>query len=200
MIRLAAFRGAAFNQNGDLGNLRVFARALTGANVGVSINLDATGREELVRADFLVIGDASLAQQRTHADEFQGLPGLIQERRANGKATLLAGSSFEQLASPIFGLQATTRSERVSAFASCDIGGKKYWGYVNTTVHLPLLVVDGLTLGTQLFGPLLARNPNLIRQLAVGLSLDIDEAYVADLARLMSDSENYRQSLANNLQ
>ena len=165
MISLGAFFGPEFDQNGDLGNLTVLCRALEFENQSVRVEPDVRTREILIEVDFLLVGDASLAHQRARRAEFDSLGELITERRRHAKWTLLVGSSYRNLAETVFGSVGLTRSTRISGFFSANLAGGSYWGYVNTDVELPAISIQDSVIGTDFFGPFLARNPSMIESI-----------------------------------
>lgn len=194
MILLGAFFGNEFNQNGDLANLEVIARAFVSESTEVAVATDVRDFNELVNLDFLVIGDCSKAHMRNRINELTDLPRVIDQRVKLGKWTLIVGNSYEFLSAAIFDLQPIERESPISGFFSHNFGGLNYWGYINTKVQLPPVVVKKYLVGTQFFGPLLARNPLLITQIAVDLGVQTDRTFIDDLDSTMRRSPNFQEA------
>lgn len=198
MIRLAGFFGKEFDQNGDLGNLEVLGRALAPHGSAVQTLMDVRDPVLLTEAEFLVIGDASRAHQRKRSFELQGLHELIVSREKNCLWSLVVGSTYEQLAADHFGFEVQS-TRRISAFASSEFGDREYWGYLNTEVLVPRFVIQGTTIGTQFFGPLLARNPVLVSEIAESSGWQVDLNYLEKLQSLMDQSPNSVQARKSHL-
>jgi len=164
-----SFRPEYFNQNGDQGNLEVLEYV--------------TGRR-LTRiadpaADFVVVGDASRAAIREFGPELLALQPQIEERLEQGRPTLLVGSSFEFYSDRSEMLPKLSRGPRVSKFVKVGHAGHEVVGYRNSDVVDSDLYIRGAFLGTLLFGPLLAKNLDLLSIIANALKLEIslDDPY-----------------------
>lgn len=199
MIRLGAFFGPEFNQNGDLGNLTVLGRALQGRGQSIRIELEVQHHDALVEVDFLVVGDGSLAHQRARQSELKLLADVVAERRVRGKWTLLVGSSYRQLAQPVFGSTSTSGIERRSGFFTTDVSGSALWGYMNTESDLAPVVIQDRVIGTEFFGPFLARNPSIIQLICEANSWQVDPTFVEQLNDFMAKSPNYREAQRHRL-
>lgn len=199
MITIGAFFGNEFNQNGDLANLEVIQRACLNAGSHVVAKPNLQDGQQLFDADFLVVGDASMAHQRHRSGEITGLVEIVREREHAGKPTLLVGSSYEHLWGKLTGSEFQARKSRLSGFYSTFVGGREYWGYVNTQSSMPLLAQHGATTGTAFFGPFLARNVDALKKLLASLGCKADESYLAELRRLMDNSPNYREAQSNRI-
>lgn len=194
MISVGAFFGSEFNQNGDLAHLELIARAAGPFGVPLELVPDAQDPRVLAELDLLIVGDASRAHQRFRSNEFIKLADLIASRESSGKFTLLVGSSYEKLAHAVFGLEGDRMIERVSSFGSVMRDGDIYWGYLNTEVDLPKVNVSGRTIGTQFFGPFLARNPWLLRRILEQLNVQFDVEFIDRLESLMLSSVNFAEA------
>ena len=195
MTSVGAFFGSEFNQNGDLAHLEVFSRATVGAPTPIQVFPNVSDRKALLSLDVLIVGDASRAHHRFRSQEFAWLPEVLSEREVAGRHSLVIGSSYEKLAASVFGIEPTNLNERVSSFGSTTINDDKYWGYLNTEVDIPRVSFSGRTIGTQYFGPFLARNPWLLRRILTELNLEFDVDFVDRLESLMLSSVNYAEAL-----
>lgn len=169
MTTVFSFQPEYFNQNGDQANLEVLEYA-TGSR------LTRIGDPA---ADLLVVGDASRAAMRKFSSEMQALQPHIEERLELGRPTLLVGSSFEFYSDRSEMLPKLPRGPRVSKFVKVDHAGSEVVGYRNSEVVDSELFIRGAFVGTLLFGPLLAKNPDLLSMFANALGLDfsLDDSY-----------------------
>lgn len=166
MIRVFSYRPEFFNQNGDQGNLEALSY-FTGKPIQ---------HTDFESADFVLFGDASRAAMREFAEELKSFVPALQGRLDHGKPTLLVGSCFEFFAPMLSGMPEITRSERVSDFIRVNVAGMDVFGYRNTTVANPLVFVSGGFVGTVFFGPILAKNPELLEMVGkeLGFVVKVD--------------------------
>lgn len=169
MTSVFSFEPEYFNQNGDQGNLEVLEHA-------TSRNFLRTSDPE---ADFMLIGDASRAAIRHFTPELTKLQPAVEARLQNGLPTLLIGSSYEFFASQSELLPKLVLGDRVSKFVRVDYAGSKVVGYRNSEVLDSELFVRGGFVGTLLFGPLLAKNPEMLRLFAehLKIAVTVDDGY-----------------------
>lgn len=156
MITLGTFRPEFFNNNGDQGNLEVLQAQLAWRGVDcrkVDQNLGAS--------DFLLIGDASRAAMRHFERELLGLSSIVEERLTLGAPTLIVGSAFEFFAGKVAGLPTLRQVARASEFRTARSGSLEAFGYRNSEADLDLFVSGGF-IATTLFGPVLAKSPDLL--------------------------------------
>lgn len=156
MIKLSSFKPEFFNNNGDQGNLEVLECQLDWR--GVSFNTD---NQDFVSADFLLVGDASRAVIRHFDKELLELAPVLEERLPRGLPTLLVGSAFEFYAGRITGLPALKTISRASEFRTVEQSGIEAYGYRNSEVDQDLFL-SGAFVGTTLYGPVLAKSPQLL--------------------------------------
>ena len=160
MIRLSTFEPKYFNNNGDQGNIEVLRFSLDSRNLASSLDTVIT-----IDSDFVLVGDASRAVMREYSPQLSSLVEVLAKRLELGKATLLVGSSWEYFA-PLLGIE-VKMGERLSAFVMEQSQGESVMGYHNSLVSQGRLFIHGLFTGTTLYGPLLAKNPDLLAQLLV---------------------------------
>ena len=171
-----SFEPQHFNNNGDQGNLLVLSKQL--ALSGQSF----TETEEIRDADFVLVGDASIAAMRHYAGRLELLRPFIKDRFAQGAPTLIVGSSYEFFASDL-GLTSKPYLRR-SEFVDQD----GIFGYMNVDHNLPPFVANGAFMATSLFGPILAKNPELLEQMTISLGAtfqieNIEREWVAEIRR-----------------
>lgn len=173
MITLASFRPEFFNQNGDQANLEVLGMQLMWRGIECEV-----AHQNFDSADFLLIGDASRAAIREFGAELELLIPTLSKRLESGLPTLLVGSAHEYFAGKVVGLPALVRSARASEFREVSRSGLKAFGYRNSEV-IEDLVVSGAFVSTTLFGPVLAKSPDLLNLILSRLG--VEEPLPADI-------------------
>jgi CobQ-like glutamine amidotransferase family enzyme len=156
MIRLATFMPEYFNNNGDQGNIEVLAKQLGWRGIQHSVT-----STEFIEADFLLVGDGSRAVMREFESDLSAMTDLVAERLGGGKATLLVGSSHEYFCSKLPELPDLKTLSRVSEFREVTSGNHKAFGYRNTDKDVDLFIKEAF-ISTSLYGPILAKNQNLL--------------------------------------
>lgn len=164
MTSVFSFEAQFFNQNGDQGNLAVLEHVTEKKLLKID---DPT-------ADLVIIGDASRAAMRRFAPELTALIPAIEQRLLEGLPTLLVGSSFEFYSERCEMLPTLTRGPRESKFVKVNHDGSQVVGYRNSDVLGSELFVRGCFVGTLLFGPLLAKNPDLLGLFSESLGLETE--------------------------
>lgn len=190
MITLSSFEPELFNRNADQGNLMVLRKQLQWRDVEFE-----DLREFDVDADFVLIGDSFNAVTKHYQSALLELAPKLQERLELGRATLLIGSSYELYMDALVGLPSRRASKRASEFRNVSLGGVKAFGYRNTDLESNDLFVKGAFIGTTLFGPVLAKSPDLLGIVlrALGVTQDLDpvmqlrlDGYLAEIIRTSS--------------
>jgi CobQ-like glutamine amidotransferase family enzyme len=161
MTSIYSFEPSYFNQNGDQGNLEIL-EYVTGQK------FQATNDP---LADFMLVGDASRAAMRKFSAQLLGLKPFVETRLQTGLPTLLIGSSYEFFAQNSELLPNLSMGARVSKFVRVNHAGSQVVGYRNSEVTDSELYVRGNFVGTLLFGPVLAKNPELLKLFVEALSL-----------------------------
>ena len=186
MITLSTFRPDYFNQNGDQANLEVLGMQLLWRGLECQV-LDAPQQS----ADFLLIGDASRAAMRHFEAELLQLIPLITERLNDGLPTLLVGSAHEFFAGRVEGLPALAKTARASEFREVKASGLTAFGYRNSEA-VEDLFISGAFVSTTLFGPVLAKSPELLEMMLtrIGASEPLPEDIKQELEGLVSEIRN----------
>ncbi len=164
MIKIFSFEPIYFDNNGDQGNVEVLVHQLNQQGKKFKIVTSAE------KADFVLIGDGSNAVMDRYSKELGKLRKIVAQRFAQGLPTLLVGSAYEFFAAEM-GLSPNV-VKRESKFVTTNEG---YFGYRNSDKDLPVCFVKGSFIGTNLFGPVLAKNPQLLGRVlnAVGAELKL---------------------------
>jgi CobQ-like glutamine amidotransferase family enzyme len=176
MIRLASFNPEFFDNNGDQGNLAVITAQLEAMKIEFQVTNEYQG------SDFLLVGDCSIAVLKHFETELNELLAELKMRYVAGKPTLLVGRTYEYFA-PLLGIDLKT-GDRESKFVSLRVLDQEVFGYHNSTVVEPRLAVSGSFFGTTLYGPLLAKNPMLLKLLVKALGVELKADYFEESVRL----------------
>ena len=182
MIRVFSFRPEYFNQNGDQGNLEALSH-FTGQTLEQS---------DFDSADFVLFGDASRAAMREFSEQLHGFVPGLQKRLDSGKPTLLVGSCYELFAPMLSGMPEFVFAERRSEFSETTVADIEIFGYRNTEVSTPEVFVNGGFVGTVYFGPVFAKNPELlgivVKQLGFEVSVSQEERrWLQEIRSTISD-------------
>ncbi len=176
MITIASFKPEYFDNNGDQGNITALIAQLN----SVAAPFERT--DVCVGADFLMVGDSSIAaHEHFEKDLLELLPELKLRLKA-GKPTLLVGRSWEIFA-PLLGIR-VTNEERISKFFELRVAEHEVIGYHNSTLLEPKFFISGAFIGTTLFGPLLAKNPSVLKLIGTSLGVDFDREFFRESERL----------------
>jgi len=170
MITLASFHPEHFNNNADQGNIEVLTWMLNKASLGHEVS--ATISPE---SNFVMIGDASFAALAHYESKLESLIPMLAKRLQDGSPTLLVGSSYEFYLKRMAGLPGFRVSDRASGFVSVETSMKDaVIGYKNSELFDAEVFISAAFIGTQLYGPILAKNPDLLQLILRGLGETID--------------------------
>ena len=183
MIKLSSFKPEYFDNNGDQGNMAVITAQLTALNIQFETTSDYQG------SDFLLVGDCSIAVLGHFDSELTDLLAELKMRYLAGKPTLLVGRTYEYFA-PLLGID-LKHGDRESKFVSLKVMDQEVFGYHNSTVLEPRLKITGSFIGTTLFGPLLAKNPMVLKMLLSSLGVELQGGYFEESVRL---AKNVREA------
>ncbi len=179
MIRLASFRPEFFNQNGDQANLEVVGMQLMWRGIECEVS-----DKDFDEADFLLIGDASRAAMREFGPELEILAPLLAERLEAGLPTLLVGSAHEFFSGKLPGFPELAKTKRSSEFRELNAYGLNVFGYRNSEA-VGDFFASGAFVSTTLFGPVLAKSPDLLN--LVLDRLGVSDPLPADIERELSN-------------
>ena len=161
MIRLLDLFPDHLNLNGDRANLLVLRRRAEWGGIAVSHDGLKPGESlPLERPDVVLIGHGSSAAWRQAYPALRSvIPGLEQWMR-DGTQILAVSTGFAALHGLLTELpEQVNKVERVSNFVVEEFEGRTLCGYKNSDLALADLQIFGNLYGTQLHGPLLAKNP-----------------------------------------
>lgn len=147
--------------NGDQANLKVLAKRLEW--FGQKSVISAVNKGDLLpkECDLIFVGHGSLAAWKDIEADFSSLLPEILKKINEGTAFFAVASGYEEsIRLGIFSGELVP-CERISKFEVSELDGLKILGYLNAATKAPAIQRDQLLLGTQLHGPLLAKNPKL---------------------------------------
>jgi CobQ-like glutamine amidotransferase family enzyme len=181
MKKLATFMPKYFDNNGDQGNIEVLAKQLEWRGVQYSVT-----STELQDSDFLLVGDGSRAVMREFKSELAAITDLVSERLRTGKATLLVGSAHEFFCSRSPGLPELKKTPRVSEHREVTFGDLSVFGYRNNEIDLDFFIEQAF-ISTSLFGPILAKNGNLLNIVlnSMGVTSELPAVFQSRLAPVL---------------
>ncbi len=162
MIKLVSLFSRHLDLNGDQANLKVaqirlgwFGHQVEIVNVdkGVAIPTDAA---------LVFLGHGSIAAWADIEDDLYKLVPQITSLIANGMAFMAVASGHERAIELGLMPGKVDKVERVSKFEIATLDGQEILGYLNSETTAPIIQKQGLVLGTQLHGPLFAKNPDFV--------------------------------------
>jgi CobQ-like glutamine amidotransferase family enzyme len=183
MITLASYRPEFFNQNGDQGNIEVLGMQLMWRSIDCEVS-----SKDFDDADFFMVGDASRAVMREFSADLELLVPMLTQRFASGLPTLLVGSAHEFFAGKVDGLPALKTAARKSEFREVKQSELSAFGYRNSEC-VEDLVVSGAFISTTLFGPVLAKSPDLLDLTLkrLGVTEPLPSGIEAELTQLVQE-------------
>ncbi len=161
-LKLAALFPEHLDLNGDQANLKVAKTRLEWFGYEVEIVPVHKGDQIPLDSAMIFLGHGSIAawadiDSDLHA-QIPKLKSMIQE----GVAFMAVASGHERAIELGLLPGQITKHERVSKFELTNLNGIEVLGYLNSESDAPIIQKSGLVLGTQLHGPLFAKNPMLV--------------------------------------
>lgn len=173
MIRLGGLFPKHLNLNGDFGNLEVIVKQLEWRGFTCEVVPVETAAQLSSDLDFIFVGHGSKAAWAAIGTTFSEMAPFLREQLVSGTPGLSISTGFEEMvrnevvSTPIF----KTLPTRVSKFVVHPDGEGEVLGYVNTDADLPVIQRDTNWICTMLHGPVLAKNPTLLEELLVKISV-----------------------------
>ena len=162
MIKLVSLFSRHLDLNGDQANLKVAQIRLGWFGHQVEIvNVDK-GEEIPADAALVFLGHGSIAAWADIEDDLSKLVPQITSLIANGMAFMAVASGHERAIELGLMPGKVDKVERVSKFEIATLDGEEILGYLNSETTAPVIQRNGLVLGTQLHGPLFAKNPDFV--------------------------------------
>ncbi len=162
MIKLVSLFSRHLDLNGDQANLKVAQIRLEWFGHQVEIvNVDK-GEAIPTDAALVFLGHGSIAAWADIEDDLSKLVPQITSLIANGMAFMAVASGHERAIELGLMPGKVDKVERVSKFEIATLDGQEILGYLNSETTAPIIQKQGLVLGTQLHGPLFAKNPDFV--------------------------------------
>jgi len=145
--------------NGDQANLVVATKRLEW--LGFQVQVQSIGKKQSLPkdADFIFIGHGSIAAWADIAQDMKNSIAWIKSAVDAGAGLMAVASGHEWAINNGLMPGQTSPVERVSKFEIAQVDGLEILGYLNSATNAPVIQKNGVVLGTQLHGPLLAKNP-----------------------------------------
>jgi CobQ-like glutamine amidotransferase family enzyme len=156
--------------NGDQANLRVLIKRLAWQGLSAEIISVSKGQSIPSDAALIFLGHGSIAAWADIESELIQLVPEIKRLISNGVAFMAVATGHERAIDLGIFVGKVTKRNRVSKFEVAEIDGVEVLGYLNSATDAPVIQKQNLVLGTQLHGPLFAKNP------------DFADAYLAQIA------------------
>ena len=170
-IKLVSLFPNHLDLNGDQANLLVLAKRLKWAGVAAEIVAVEKGKSIPEDAALIFLGHGSMAAWADIDSELNRLLAEVKKVIAGGAAFMAVASGHER-AIKLGLLGGTAKAKpRISKFEIAVIEGQEILGYLNSATDAPVIQKLGLLLGTQLHGPVFAKNPVLA------------DSYLAEIAK-----------------
>jgi CobQ-like glutamine amidotransferase family enzyme len=158
-FRIATFFPEHLDLNGDQANLLVASKRLEWLGYEVEILAIEKATELPSDADLIFVGHGSIAAWADIKDSMTNAIAWIANSVQKGCGFMAVASGQEwAIRSGLLAGEANP-TERISKFEIAEIEGREILGYLNSSTRAPVIQKDGLALGTQLHGPVLAKNP-----------------------------------------
>jgi CobQ-like glutamine amidotransferase family enzyme len=148
--------------NGDQANLKIIQKRLQWFGYQSSLVAVNKGNQIPLDADLIFLGHGSMAAWTDINEDLVNMAPEIKIRISSGTAFMAVSTGHERaIQLGLFPGTVSTR-ERVSKFEIAQLEGKEILGYLNSASDAPVIQKHGLSIGTQLHGPVFAKNPNLV--------------------------------------
>ena len=158
-IKLVGLFPNHLNLNGDQANLNVLAKRLQWRGVAAEIVAVDKGQSIPKDAALIFLGHGSMAAWADIQADLNRILGEIKLLIGEGAAFMAVATGHEHaIKLGLLDGAASTR-KRISKFEIAELEGQEILGYVNSATDAPVIQKQGLLIGTQLHGPVFAKNP-----------------------------------------
>lgn len=145
--------------NGDQANLLVASKRLEWLGYEVEILAIEEATELPSETDLIFVGHGSLAAWADINESMTNAITWISKSIQQGAGLMAVASGQEwAIRSGLLAGQANP-IQRISKFEIVELEGREILGYLNTSTSAPVIQKNGLSFGTQLHGPVFAKNP-----------------------------------------
>lgn len=150
------------NLNGDQANILIMRKRLEWAGHEVEVSSVGFGDDIPGTTDFLLLGHGSMAAWNEIANEIERLGPQLQSAIQSDVAFLAVASGYEHAIELGFFEGSLQATERTSKFELVEFEGLEILGYLNAASEAPVFQKKSRSIGTQLHGPVFAKNPKLV--------------------------------------
>jgi CobQ-like glutamine amidotransferase family enzyme len=158
-FKISTFFPEHLDLNGDQANLIVASKRLEWLGYEVEISAIEKGAELPSETDLIFVGHGSLAAwadiNESMTDAISWISNSVQ--KGCGLMAVASGQEWAIRSGLLAG--GANPTERISKFEIAEIEGLEILGYLNSSTSAPVIQKNGHVLGTQLHGPVLAKNP-----------------------------------------
>jgi CobQ-like glutamine amidotransferase family enzyme len=158
-FRIATFFPEHLDLNGDQANLLVASKRLEWLGYDVEISAIEKTTDLPSETDLIFVGHGSLAAWADINEAMTNAVTWISNSVQKGCGFMAVASGQEWAIRSGFLSGDANPTERISKFEIVEIEGREILGYLNSSTSAPVIQKHGLMLGTQLHGPVLAKNP-----------------------------------------
>lgn len=189
-IKLVSLFPNHLDLNGDQANLLVLAKRLQWAGVAAEIVAVDKGQSIPKDAGLIFLGHGSMAAWTDIEPELNRLLGDIKQLVVDGAAFMAVATGHEHAIK--LGLLGGTANykDRISKFEIAELEGQEILGYLNSATDAPVIQKQGLLLGTQLHGPVFAKNPvfadSYLAEIAAAKGVALADAALSTNASLVA--------------
>jgi CobQ-like glutamine amidotransferase family enzyme len=160
-LKIAALFPDHLNLNGDQANLFVLQKRLEWRGTPSTLVAVEKNQDLPTDVDLIFLGHGSIAAWADISPDLERLAPQILKALRSGVAFMAVASGYERAIEFGFFEGSLEPSERVSKFVIATIGELDVLGYLNASTKAPILQKNGLSIGTQLHGPVFSKNPVL---------------------------------------
>lgn len=161
-VRLVSLYPEHLNLNGDQANLLVARKRLEWFGYESQVVSVGIGEDIPEEAHLIFLGHGSLAAWNFLSADLDRLVPQIRKSINQGSGFMAIASGYEKaIRFGFFGGDLSAK-KRVSKFEVVTLDNLEILGYLNATTKAPVIQKDELSLGSQLHGPLFAKNPELV--------------------------------------
>lgn len=161
MIKLVGLFPRHLNLNGDFGNIEVLRQRAIWLGFQVETALVEPGESIPTDADFVLVGHGSKAAWQSLQESLPVTLDTLKRPEFDSCHLLAVASGYEKCIEAGIFQGSLEPTERISKFEIVELPGEKVLGYKNSISSCDDYQVRGLKVGTQLHGPLFAKNPQI---------------------------------------
>jgi CobQ-like glutamine amidotransferase family enzyme len=193
-VKLVALFPSHLDLNGDQANLLVLAKRLQWRGLPAEIVAVDKGQSIPKDAALIFLGHGSMAAWADVEPELNRLLSEIKKLIADGAAFMAVATGHERAIR--LGLLGGTANStnRLSKFEIAELEGQEILGYLNSATDAPVIQKQRLLVGTQLHGPVFAKNPlfadSYLAEIAQARGLEFSVADLSTNASLVAGIVN----------